>query len=403
MVLQTDLVVHYQSGGTFVGNFIRVGLNGTGRIAQSVLRAWINEWGGPKGGIKIVGINCSGQTPLNGLCNQFKRDTVHGDFPAELTCAENTHSAARLESSRHEPSDKSIGCLVVGDRKPPKGQRTHRRPNRDGCRIPVFACPDASDIPWSQVGADVVIDCTGKYTSTEKCMKHIAAGAKKVIIGAPAEDDTPTILYAVNQHEDSPKKKIISMASCTTGAVAPVMDVMLKIFGTPESVFLNTTHAITVSQNALDGSGAKDPMLARCADNIIPTTTGAAKSLAKIFPVLTGKSDGISMRVPVNDGSICHAEIELNAVPTADEINYAIYSATTGYLADVLDYVDLNDGVVSGDIIGSPYSGIFIPDLTKVIPKEDIFGSATAHIFVWYDNEYGYGAALLRLAATCLY
>ena len=258
----------------------------------------------------------------------------------------------------------------------------------DGKAIPVFAERDPAALPWAKVGADIVIESTGFFTDAESAGKHLTAGAKKVIISAPAKGEDITIVMGVNDQDYNPATdNIISNASCTTNCLAPMAKVIDDAFGI-ERGLMTTIHAYTNDQNVLDYPH-KDLRRARAAAlNMIPTTTGAAKAIALVMPQLKGKLDGYAMRVPVPTGSATDLTIELKTAATKEEINAAIKAAAEGPLKGVLQYTE--DPIVSTDIVTDPSSCIFDSGLTYV-------NGNMAKVVGWYDNEWGYSNRLVDL------
>jgi glyceraldehyde 3-phosphate dehydrogenase len=256
----------------------------------------------------------------------------------------------------------------------------------DGKTFKVFAEKDPASIPWGDV--DIVIESTGRFTKASDAQKHLTAGAKKVIISAPATDEDITIVLGVNEGAYDPSKHhVISNASCTTNCLAPMAKVIHERFGITRG-FMTTVHAYTNDQVILDFPH-KDLRRARAAaTNIIPTSTGAAKAIGLVMPELKGKLDGYALRVPVPTGSITDLTVELSKETTAAEINAAIKSAAEGPLKGILSYTE--DPIVSSDIVTDPHSCIFDAGVTKVIGN-------TAKVAGWYDNEWGYSNRLVDL------
>jgi glyceraldehyde 3-phosphate dehydrogenase len=264
----------------------------------------------------------------------------------------------------------------------------------DGAPVKVLAERDPAALPWSDLGVDVVIESTGIFNSGEKAGKHLAAGAKKVIISAPATDPDITVCIGVNDNEyDASKHNVISNASCTTNCLAPLVAVLHSTFGL-ERGFMTTTHAYTNDQKILD-LPHKDLRRARAAAvNVIPTSTGAAKAIGLVIPEMQGRLDGISMRVPVSDGSATDLVALLGRETSKDEVNEAFRAAAaSGPLAPVLDYSE--EPLVSGDIIGQHWSSIFDSKLTMV-------NGNLVKVVSWYDNEWGYSCRLADLMQKVL-
>ena len=323
---------------------INVGINGFGRIGRNFFRAALNN---PN--INIVGIN--DLTDNKTLAHLLKYDSILGRLGVEVSHTEDT--------------------LTVG-----------------GKTIRVFAERDPAALPWASVGASVVVESTGHFTKAADAKKHITAGAKKVIISAPATDEDITIVMGVNhQNYDPSKHHVISNASCTTNCLAPMAKVINDKFGIVRGL-MTTVHAYTNDQVILDFPH-KDLRRARAAaQNIIPTSTGAAKAISLVLPELKGKLDGYALRVPVPTGSATDLTVELSREVSAAEINAAIKEAAQGELKGILTYTE--DPIVSTDIVTDPASCIFDAGCTKVI-------GTTAKVLGWYDNEWGYSNRLVDL------
>jgi glyceraldehyde 3-phosphate dehydrogenase len=328
---------------------IRVGINGFGRIGRNFWRAAAAAAGDR--GFEIVAANDLGDIAT--MAHLLKYDTVLGTLPADVSVD---------------------GDLIrVGDKK-----------------IQVLAERDPARLPWRDLGVDVVVESTGRFTSGPAARAHLEAGARKVIISAPAKDEDITIVMGVNDGGYDPASHhVISNASCTTNCVAPMAKVLLDGFGIVKGL-MTTIHAYTNDQVILDFPH-KDLRRARAAaQNIIPTTTGAAKATALVLPELKGKMDGRAMRVPVADGSITDLTAQLSREVTADEVNAAFRAAAEGPLKGYLAYTE--DQIVSSDIVGSPASCVFDASLTMA------FGDQVK-VFGWYDNEWGYSCRLADLTA----
>ncbi|GAA1383925.1 type I glyceraldehyde-3-phosphate dehydrogenase [Kitasatospora putterlickiae] len=324
---------------------IRVGINGFGRIGRNFFRA-VQAQGAD---IEIVGVN--DLTDTKTLAHLLKYDSILGTFPGEVS-----HTA---------------DSITV-----------------DGKTFKVIAERDPANLPWGELGADVVIESTGIFTKAEAAKKHVAAGAKKVIISAPATDEDITIVMGVNDEKyDAAKHTIISNASCTTNCVAPLAKVLNESFGIVKGL-MTTVHAYTNDQVTLDFPH-KDLRRARAAAlNIIPTSTGAAKATALVLPELKGKLDGTSLRVPVPTGSITDLVVTLERDVTVAEVNEAFKKASETTLKGILQYTE--DPIVSSDIVNSPFSTIFDSLLTMAQGNQ-------VKIFGWYDNEWGYSNRLVNL------
>jgi glyceraldehyde 3-phosphate dehydrogenase len=329
---------------------VRVGINGFGRIGRNFWRS-VN-YGGPDRGIEIVAANDLGDVAT--MAHLLQYDTVGGKLDDEVSVAGDT--------------------ITVGDKS-----------------IKILAERDPAKLPWRELGVDIVIESTGRFTTGPAARAHIEAGAKKVIISAPAKQEDITIVMGVNDDSYDPAEHdVISGASCTTNCVAPMAKVLHENFGIVKGL-MTTVHAYTQDQNLQDGPH-KDLRRARAAaQNIVPTTTGAAKATALVLPELKGKLDGYSLRVPVPDGSITDLVVELGRDVTKDEVNAAFKAAADGPLKGVLYYTE--DPVVSTDIVGSPASCTFDSSITMVS------GGNQAKIFGWYDNEWGYSCRLADLTA----
>jgi len=326
-----------------------VGINGFGRIGRNFWRA-ANALDGDRG-IEIVAANDLGDIAT--MAHLLKYDTVLGTLPHEVSVSGDTIQAGA----------KSI--KILAEREPAK-------------------------LPWRELGVDVVIESTGRFTTGPAAQAHIEAGAKKVIISAPAKEEDITIVMGVNDDAYDPDAHhVLSNASCTTNCVAPMAKVLLDSFGIVRGL-MTTVHAYTNDQVILDFPH-KDLRRARAAaQNIIPTTTGAAKATALVLPELKGKMDGMAMRVPVVDGSITDLVAEVGREVTKDEVNAAYKAAAEGPLKGYLHYTE--DPIVSSDIVGSPASCTFDSSLTMT------FGSQVK-VLGWYDNEWGYSSRLVDLTA----
>jgi glyceraldehyde 3-phosphate dehydrogenase len=324
---------------------IRVGINGFGRIGRNFFRAALEQGAD----IEIVAVNDLGDTATT--AHLLKYDTILGRLNAEVT-----HTA---------------DSITVG-----------------GKTIKVLAERDPAALPWGDLGVDIVVESTGIFTKAADASKHIAGGAKKVIISAPASNEDITIVMGVNQDAyDAANHHIISNASCTTNCVAPMAKVLLENFGVVKGM-MTTVHAYTNDQRILDFPH-KDLRRARAAaENIIPTTTGAAKATALVIPELKGKLDGIAMRVPVPTGSVTDLVVDLEREVTKDEVNAAFQKAAEGQLKGILEYTE--DPIVSSDIVNWPASCTFDSSLTMAQGK-------TVKVIGWYDNEWGYSNRLVDL------
>jgi glyceraldehyde 3-phosphate dehydrogenase len=329
---------------------IRVGINGFGRIGRNFWRA-VNAASDSDRGIEIVAANDLGDVAT--MAHLLKYDTIVGTLP--------------------EPVSVSGDSIRVGDKS-----------------IKILAERDPALLPWGDLGVDVVIESTGLFTNGRKAAAHIEAGAKKVIISAPAKEEDITIVMGVNDDKYDPANhNVISNASCTTNCVAPMAKVLLENFGIVKGL-MTTVHAYTQDQNLQDGPH-KDLRRARAAAiNIVPTSTGAAKATSLVIPELKGKLDGYSLRVPVPDGSITDLVVELERDVTKDEVNAAFKAAAEGSLKGILYYTE--DAIVSSDIVGSPASCTFDSSITMAYGNQ-------VKVFGWYDNEWGYSCRLADLTA----
>ncbi|MFB3883720.1 MAG: type I glyceraldehyde-3-phosphate dehydrogenase [Thermodesulfobacteriota bacterium] len=327
---------------------VRVGINGFGRIGRHVLRA-----GMKKKGLEFVGVN--DLTDAQTLAHLLKYDSVHGKFEA------------RVEAKKD--------AIVI-----------------DGKEIKAFAVRNPGQLPWKDLKVDVVLESTGRFTDREGGAKHIAAGAKKVVVSAPAKDPDISLVLGVNEKEYNPSKHhILSMGSCTTNCLAPVAKILVDEFGV-ERGLMTTIHAFTNDQVILDFPH-KDLRRARAAGmSMIPTTTGAATALALVIPALKGKMDGMAIRVPTPNVSVVDLVVELKKETTAEELNRVFKSYAQGKLKGILSFCE--EPLVSIDFNGDPHSSIVDGPSTKVI------GGKMAKIISWYDNEWGFSN---RMAELCLY
>ena len=327
---------------------IRVAINGFGRIGRLVFRIMDNN---PE--FEIVAIN--DLTDAEQLAYLLKYDTNHRNYRVD-------------DISNDENS------IIIGGRK-----------------IPVYAEMDPAVLPWRDLGVDVVFECTGKFTSLEKASAHIQAGAKKVIISAPAKGDLKTIVYNVNHETLDGSESIISAASCTTNCLAPVLNVIDQFFGI-EKGYMTTVHAYTNDQATLDiphKKGIKARRGRACAANIVPASTGAASAIGSVLPNLKGKLDGAAMRVPVSTGSVIDLTLELKRNTTVDEINEALKNAANETLKFTMD------PIVSSDVIGLGYGAVVDGLSTNVL---EVNGRQLVKVVAWYDNEMGYSTQMVRTA-----
>ncbi len=316
---------------------IKVAINGFGRIGRLTLRALLN-----KSNVEVVAIN--DLTDNATLAHLFKYDSIHGKFAGTVS--------SDAES------------LTV-----------------NGKRIKAFAEKDPTKLPWRDLGVDVVVESTGRFTDQAGAGQHLTAGCKKVVISAPAKEKTiPTIVLGVNDNTLKGSETILSNASCTTNCLAPMAKVLDDAFGI-EKGYITTIHAYTADQNLQDAPH-KDLRRARAAAlSIVPTSTGAAKAVGLVLPHLSGKLDGVAMRVPVPDGSLTDLTAVLKREVTIDEINAAVRAAAEGPLKGIIEYTE--DPIVSVDIVGNPHSCIFDAEQTAV-------NGTLVKVVGWYDNEWGY-------------
>ncbi len=329
----------------------KVAINGFGRIGRNFLKAALKNQKFLER-FEVVAIN--DLTSADMLAHLFKYDSVFGVFQGDV----------------HAEGNK----LVI-----------------NGMEIEVLSNPDPAKLPWKEYGIDVVLESTGRFRDREGASKHLQAGAKKVVISAPAKNPDVTIVLGVNHQVYDPEKHVIvSNASCTTNAFAPVVKVLKENFGLIEGM-MTTVHAYTNDQRILDFPH-RDPRRARAAAvNIIPTTTGAAKAIMEIFPELKGKLHAMSMRVPVPDGSVVDFVALLEKEITKEEMDAAFKKAAEGELKGILQFVD--EPIVSSDIIGNPHSSIYDSLASSVIGEK----SNMVKVISWYDNEWGYSNRLVDL------
>ena len=324
---------------------IKVGINGFGRIGRMAFRAAVQDFTN----IEVVAINDLLDPEY--LAYMLKFDSVHGRFSGTVDVVD--------------------GNLVV-----------------NGKTIRITAERNPADLAWSDVGADLVIECTGFFLTEESCMAHIEAGAKKVVQSAPSKDHTPMFVYGVN-HNEYKGEAIVSAASCTTNGLAPVAKVLNDNFGIKRGL-MTTVHAATATQKTVDGPSMKDWRGGRgILENIIPSSTGAAKAVGKVLPELNGKLTGMAFRVPTSDVSVVDLVVELNKEASYDEICAAMKKASEGEMAGVLGYTE--EANVSTDFRGDSRPSIF--DAKAGIALDSTF----VKIVAWYDNEYGYTCNMMRV------
>ena len=331
---------------------VKVGINGFGRIGRLVYRTMAND---PD--IEVVAVNDLGDIPT--MAHLLKYDSIHGRAFDVVEAQED-------------------GIIA------------------DGKKVKVLSEREPGNLPWGDLGVDIVVESTGFFTDGEKAKAHIEAGAKKVLISAPGKNVDKTIVMGVNDGDYDPAiDNIISNASCTTNCLAPFAKVLLDNFGIKRG-YMNTIHAYTNDQRILD-LPHKDLRRARAAaQSMIPTTTGAARAVSLVLPELAGKLDGFATRVPTPDGSMVDLTVELEKSVTVDDINAAMKAAAEGPLAGVLEYTE--DPIVSVDIIGNPHSSIFDSKLTMVLGGEGTFAKCIS----WYDNEWGYSNRVKDLVKIML-
>ena len=325
---------------------IRVAINGFGRIGRCVLRA---SWNDPD--FEVVHIN--DLTSDETLAYLLKFDTVHGRFGEQVIAVD--------------------GGLSV-----------------DGTFIATSAERDPTKLPWAEKDIDVVLECTGVFTNRDQLAMHLQAGARKVVLSAPGKGMDATIVLGVNDHEiDLSKHHVVSNASCTTNCLAPTVKVLDQLVGI-EKGMVTTVHSYTVSQNILDGAHKKLRRGRAAAENMVPTSTGAAEALKLVLPHLEGKIHGMAVRVPTPDGSLIDLVFESKRDTTAEEINAAFVAAASGAMAGIMQAS--TDPLVSSDIVGNPHSSIVDLPLTTVM------GGNQVKVLAWYDNEWGFSNRMVGLA-----
>ncbi len=317
---------------------MKIGINGFGRIGRQIFRILHER------GLHTNVVLVNDLTDNASLAHLLKYDSNYGKFPGEVTSDEDN--------------------IYV-----------------DGHKIQGTAVRNPAELPWGDLGVDVVVESTGFFRTREKAGLHLTAGAKKVLISAPSPDADFDIMMGVNAFEyDSSTGDIISNASCTTNSLAAVMKLINDAFGV-EQAMLTTIHSYTNDQNILDAPHSDLRRARNAASNIIPTTTGAAKAVAKVLPEFAGIFDGVAVRVPTSTGSLSDVTMTLKKEVSADDLNKLIEEAANGAYKGVVEYTD--EPIVSSDIVGNPHSAIFDSGMTKTMGK-------MAKIFVWYDNEWGY-------------
>ena len=316
---------------------MKVGVNGFGRIGRLVFRAAMT-----RGDVDIVAVNDI--TNAGTLAHLLKYDSTHGKYPGDVSAKED--------------------ALVV-----------------DGKEIKVLAERDPANLPWGTLGVDLVVESTGFFADAESAGKHVAAGAGRVIISAPAKGAVPTVVLGINDDILTPEDKVISNASCTTNCLAPMVSVLNEAFGV-ERGLMTTIHAYTGDQRLIDAPHSDMRRARSAALSMIPTTTGAASAVGKVIPELNGKLDGMSVRVPTPDGSFTDFVAVLKKSATVEAVNAAFKGAAEGRLKGILEYSD--EPLVSVDIVGNPHSCIFDSGITTVID------GSLVKVCGWYDNEWGY-------------
>ena len=330
---------------------MKIAINGFGRIGRLVFRLMEED-----SYFDVVAVN--DLTDPEQLAYLLKYDTNHRNYEREVTFDDD-------------------GIIV------------------DGKKVQVFAEMNPEKLPWKELGIDLVFECTGKFTKEEDAMKHIVAGAKKVLVSAPCKGNVKTIVYNVNDDIIDSYDKILSAASCTTNCLAPVVKLLDDNFGIIKG-FMTTIHAYTNDQVTLDVSHKKGITERRgrsCAMNIVPTSTGAASAIGKVIPSLDGKLSGGAIRVPVSDGSLIDLSLELKEKTTVDEINSMFMNNENETIKGTFD------PIVSSDIIGSVYGAVVDLSLTKVLEED---GKQLVKVIAWYDNEMGYSSQMVRTAKKIL-
>ena len=325
---------------------IKAAINGTGRIGMIVAKIIAS-----RSDIELVAINTTASPQM--LEYLFKYDSVHSGIDAKV-----------IDDNTIEINGKSVR---------------------------MFSTRNLDELDFGSVGVEVVVECTGVFLTTEKAQKYLKNGVKKVVMSAPAKDDTPTYVYKINT-ENYNGEAVISNASCTTNCLAPITKVLDDAFGIEDGL-MTTIHSYTNDQNILDVKHSKDMRRARAAAvNMIPTTTGAAKAIGKVMPHLKGKLNGYAMRVPTPDVSVVDLTVNLKKAVTKEDVNAVFENAAKSDFRGLIE-ID-NDKRVSSDFIGSTYSATFVPDMTSVV------NGTTVKVLAWYDNEWGYSS---RLVDMCVF
>ncbi len=324
----------------------KIAVNGFGRIGRTIVRL-----AKLRGEFNIAAVN--DLSSPEALHYAFKYDSIHGIYPGSVE--------------------------LDGDTM-----------NVDGDPFRIISEPDPAKLPWKELGVDYVVEATGRFRKIAELEQHLEAGAQRVFLTVPCKDPLDaTVVLGVNDHVVKSDSRIISNASCTTNCAAPIAKVLHESFGI-ERGLLNTIHAYTSDQRLIDAPHSKDLRRSRnAATNIVPTSTGAARAIGQVIPELEGKLDGLAMRVPVADGSVVDLTVQLSKKAEPEEINEAMRKAANGPLEGILQYN--TDAIVSGDIVGNPYSSIFDAPLTQVIEGH------LAKVVSWYDNEWGYSSRVADL------
>lgn len=325
---------------------IRVGINGFGRIGRLAFRAGVE-----RGGFEFVAINAPDKTPEQ-LAYLFKYDSVHGRYNGDVSYDDD--------------------ALII-----------------NGSRVKLLDSRDPKDLNWGELGVDYVLECTGKFLDRKSAQPHLDNGAKMIIFSGPSKDDTPMFVYGVNQNSYSPDMDMISNASCTTNCLAPLAKIINDKYGIEEGL-MTTVHAVTASEAAVDGFNKKNWRLGRTAfDNIIPTTTGAARAVGKVIPELAGKLTGTSLRVPVPDVSVVDLTARLSTPASYEDICQTMKEASENEFKGIVGYV--NENVVSTDFKTDERTCIF--DAKAGVALSDTF----VKLIAWYDNEWAYSNKLLDM------
>ena len=344
---------------------IRVAINGFGRIGRAFVRRSQGRLPAQVGDIDIIAVNDLGS--IDNLAYLLKYDTVYGRAPFEVN----------YESQQGDTSQRGVTL--------PRGSALMI----DGKEVKFFSEKDPANLPWEELGIDVVVESTGFFTDYDKASAHLTAGAKRVVITAPAKGEGgTTVLMGINEEKLS-KCQISSNASCTTNAASPVIAILDEAIGI-EKAILSTTHAYTASQSIVDGLSKKDWREGRsAAQNIVPTSTGAAKAVAQVYEPLVGKFDGISLRVPIVAGSIADITFIAKRSTTTEEVNEVLRGAAAAPRWDGI-FKTSDEKLVSSDIVGEPYASIADLEMTRVVDGNLV------KILAWYDNEMGYAESLVR-------